>query len=83
MLFDNFRPVFDPFAQICAKQHLCRCIGITLRSSQKKFHEKIPIGSKVMSQKLKNGQFYVVKLAIFELLLLPNPQISAGNDYST
>ena len=81
--FDLFRPVFDPFAQICAKLCICRCIGIILRSNQKKIHEKIHVGSKVMSQKLKIGHFYVVKLTICELILLPNPQFPAENDYAT
>jgi len=52
-------------------------MGITLRSSHKKFHQKTPIGSKVMSQKLKNGIFYVVKWAIFETLFLSGEQVVA------
>jgi len=76
-IFDHFRPLFDPLAQICEKLHLYGCMGIALRSSHKKFHQKTPIGSKVMSQKLKNKVFYVVKCAIFETLLLSGEQVVA------
>ena len=79
-IFGPFTLVFDPLAQICANLHLYRCIGITLRIIHKKFYQKIPWGSKVMSEKLKNALFYVVKSAIFELIFLTGSQIGAKID---
>jgi len=56
---------FSPVAQICAKLDIYSWIGTTVRSYHKKFGWKIPVGSKVMSKKLKNTPFYVVKLTFF------------------
>jgi len=72
----------DSVAQICAKFHLCQCIGTTLSCNQGNFDHEISSGLKVIAKNLKNGLFYVVKLASFGPGFGSKPQLSAKTDSS-
>lgn len=76
-----FKAVFDPVAQICAKQQLYGCMGNTIGCNQKKFQLKRPRGSKVMSKKLNIPPIYVVKWALFGPYYLPKVQMVAKMSY--
>ena len=78
----QFSAVFDPFAQTCAIQQLYGCMGTTVVCIHKKFHQKIPSGSKVMSKKLNVPPIYVVKLALFEPIYLLKVQVVAKMSYT-